>query len=150
MAVVADTASGAGRAGRAGSRAAHPWQTRIGLTALVLPLPCALAVAVDGGPVFLLVVPALLLGVPLILRGNRAWFMTSCVVAAVLVLGWSVMGVLEGTWMYLPSTPLLICANFADPRAYRTPATIATALACLISVPCALLAYTAAMTLMKP
>ncbi|MFF3013846.1 hypothetical protein [Streptomyces sp. NPDC057939] len=101
----------------------------------MLPLPCAFAVAVDGGSIFRLAVPALLLGIPLTLRRNRAWFMTSCVITAVLVLGWSVVGILEGTWAFLSSAPLLICANFADPRAYRTPALVAATLACVISTP---------------
>ncbi|MET9607203.1 hypothetical protein ABZZ17_19300 [Streptomyces sp. NPDC006512] len=129
--------------------AAHPWQTRIALAALLLPLPCALAVAVDGGSVFRLTVPALLLGIPLALRRNRAWFMTSSVITAVLVLGWSAVGVLEGTWTFLTSAPMLICANFADPRAYRTPAIIVTTLACLIATPLTLLTLTIAALLIR-
>ncbi|MFD6877510.1 MULTISPECIES: hypothetical protein [unclassified Streptomyces] len=75
--------------------------------------------------------------------------MTSSVITAVLVLGWSVVGILEGTWTFLPSVPLLICANFADPREYRTPAIIATTLACLIATPFALVALTATTLLVK-
>ncbi|MDA5280986.1 hypothetical protein ACWGHM_15275 [Streptomyces sp. NPDC054904] len=75
--------------------------------------------------------------------------MTSSVITAVLVLGWSVVGILEGTWTFLPSAPLLICANFADPREYRTPAIIATTLACLIATPFALVALTATTLLVK-
>ncbi|MBT2447219.1 hypothetical protein J7F03_09035 [Streptomyces sp. ISL-43] len=116
------------------ARAVHPWQHRIALAALILPLPVVVDMLRAGLSAPALIVPVLLSAVPPALRANRAWFMTACVALAVLLLGWSLLGLLEGMWIFLPSALLLLCANFADPRAYRIPATVFTALATIIAV----------------
>ncbi|MCJ0870462.1 hypothetical protein [Streptomyces sp. AP-93] len=84
----------------------------------------------------MLIAPVLLLAAPPLLRANRARFMTSCTAVAVVLLGWSLFGVLEGGWVFLPSSLLLLCANFADPRAYANPApaTVSTFAAVVVAV----------------
>lgn len=119
--------------GVAATRAAHPWQLRIALAALILPLPVVARMLEAGLSVPALVCPVLLFAVPPALRANRARFMTACVVLGVLLLGWSVFGALEGTWIFLPSALLLPCANFADPRAYAAPAKAFTVLAVVLA-----------------
>ncbi|MDD9382264.1 hypothetical protein M8Z33_37595 [Streptomyces sp. ZAF1911] len=104
--------------------AAHPWQQRIALVALVLPVPPVVQMLTVGLSPSVLIAPALLLAAPTALRAHRARFMTACVVLAVALLGWSLFGFMEGTWVFLPSSLLLLCANFADPRAYATPAAV--------------------------
>ncbi|MER5762257.1 hypothetical protein [Streptomyces sp. NPDC002082] len=113
-----------GAAGAHGTQAAHPWQQRIALLALILPVPPVVKMLEAGLSPFVLIAPALLLAVPAALRAHRARFMTACVVLAVVLLGWSLFGFLEGAWVFLPSSLLLLCANFADPRAYATPAAV--------------------------
>ncbi|THA37301.1 hypothetical protein [Streptomyces sp. A1547] len=115
-------------------RAAHPWQTRIALAALILPAPVTLALLVGGVPAFRLAVTVALSSVPLAFRADRARFMTSCVVLGIALAGWSILGAWEGTLIFFPSALLLLCAAFADPREYQAPATAVTALACLLAV----------------
>ncbi|TDU76294.1 hypothetical protein [Streptomyces sp. KS 21] len=115
-------------------RAAHPWQTRIALAALILPAPITLALLAGGVPAFQLVVTLLLFSVPLAFRADRARFMTSCVILGIALAGWSILGAWEGTLIFFPSALLLLCAAFADPREYQGPATVVTALACLLAV----------------
>ncbi|MFD9304917.1 hypothetical protein ACFWCB_20025 [Streptomyces sp. NPDC060048] len=116
------------------TRAVHPWQHRIAPAALILPVPVVVDMLRAGLPVPLLTVPVLLLAVPAALRANRAWFMTACVGLAVLLLWWSAYGLPEGAWIFLPPALLLLCAAFADPRAYRTAATVSTVLATLVAL----------------
>ncbi|MFF1342628.1 hypothetical protein ACFVYT_32945 [Streptomyces sp. NPDC058290] len=115
-------------------RPVHPWQTKITLAALLLPAPITLALLVGGVPAFRLVVTLLLFSVPLAFRADRARFMTSCVVLGITLAGWSILGAWEGTLIFFPSALLLLCAAFADPREYRTPATVVTVFACLLAV----------------
>ncbi|MGR4880667.1 hypothetical protein ACIPUC_14805 [Streptomyces sp. LARHCF249] len=116
------------------ARAAHPWQQRIALAALILPVPLVVEALKAGLSPFVLTAPLLLLAGPPALRANRAWFMTSCVVLAVLLSGWALFGLLEGAWIFTPSALLLLCANFADPRAYATPAAVFAFAAVVIAV----------------
>ncbi|MFF1409338.1 hypothetical protein ACFVX6_05975 [Streptomyces sp. NPDC058289] len=125
-------ADGAVRARRA--RAAHPWQQRIALVALILPVPPVVEMLKAGLSPFVLVAPVLLLAAPTALRAHRARFMTSCGVLAVVLFGWSLVGILEGAWIFLPSSLLLLCANFADPRAHATPATVFSFAAVAVAV----------------
>lgn len=120
--------------GARAARAAHPWQHRLALAALVLPLPVVGEMLKAGLSAPALVGPVLLLAVPPVLRANRARFMTACVILAVLLLGWSVFGAGEGTWIFLPSALLLLCATFADPRASEVSARVFTVLAVIIAV----------------
>ncbi|MEV6729407.1 MULTISPECIES: hypothetical protein [unclassified Streptomyces] len=127
----------AGRADRTWTRRVRPvhsWQTKIALTALVLPAPITLTLLGAGAPAFRLVVTLLLFSVPLAFRADRARFMTSCVALGIVLAGWSILGAWEGTLIFFPSALLLLCAAFADPREYQGPATVVTALACLLAV----------------
>ncbi|MFI6001718.1 hypothetical protein ACIA98_15045 [Streptomyces sp. NPDC051366] len=127
----------AGRGGGAWKRQVrpvHPWQTKIALAALVLPAPITLTLLGAGAPAFRLVVTLLSFSVPLAFRADRARFMTSCVALGIALAGWSVLGAWEGTLIFFPSALLLLCAAFADPRKYQGPATVVTALACLLAV----------------
>ncbi|WP_405701037.1 hypothetical protein [Streptomyces sp. NBC_00069] len=126
-----------GRAGRPRTRRVrpvHPWQTKIALTALILPAPITLTLLCAGAPAFRMVVTLLLFSAPLAFRADRARFMTSCVVLGIALAGWSILGAWEGTLIFFPSALLLLCAAFADPREYQGPATAVTALACLLAV----------------
>ncbi|MFI8273702.1 hypothetical protein ACIGBH_02125 [Streptomyces sp. NPDC085929] len=126
-----------GRAGRPRTRRVrpvHPWQTKIALAALLLPAPITLTLLVGGVPACRLVVTLLLFSAPLAFRADRARFMTSCVVLGIVLAGWSILGAWKGTLIFFPSALLLLCAAFADPREYRTPATVVTVFACLLAV----------------
>ncbi|MET9854349.1 hypothetical protein ABZY57_15550 [Streptomyces sp. NPDC006450] len=126
-------AAGGGAALRR-ARAVHPWQQRIALAALIIPVPPVVEMLGAGLPPFVLIAPVLLLAGPPFLRAHRAWFATSCAALAVLLLGWSLLGVAAGAWVFLPSALLLLCANFADPRAHATPAAVVTFAAVVIAV----------------
>ncbi|WP_371615050.1 hypothetical protein [Streptomyces sp. NBC_00454] len=122
--------------------AAHPWQRGIALAALTLPAPPAVMWMIqDGRSAPVLTVALLMLAVPPALRANRAWFMTACLILAVALLGYAFLGVMEGALIFLPSALLLPCANFADPRQYRTPATVFLVLAGILSVLAALVGW---------
>ncbi|MFD6890063.1 hypothetical protein [Streptomyces sp. NPDC059957] len=116
------------------ARAAHPWQQGIALAALILPVPLVGEALRAGLSPFVVIAPVLLLAAPPVLRANRAWFMTSCVALAVVLAGWALFGLLDGGWVFLPSSLLLLCANFADPRAYPNPARVFTFAAVVIGV----------------
>ncbi|MFE4636475.1 hypothetical protein ACFRJ1_24250 [Streptomyces sp. NPDC056773] len=118
----------------AAGRGAHPWQWGIALAALILPVPLAAEVLAAGRSPFVLIAPLLLLAVPQALRAHRARFMTSCVALAVVLFWWSLFGLGDGALVFLPSSLLLLCANFADPRAYPTPAAVFTFAAVAIGV----------------
>lgn len=132
------------------ARAAHPWQQRIALAALILPVPLVLEMLKAGLSPLALIAPVLLLAAPPVLRASRARFMTSCVALAVLLAGWSLFGVPEGVLVFLPSSLLLLCANFADPRAYAspTPVTVFTFASVVIAVLPAVASLTAAVHLL--
>ncbi|MCX4777264.1 hypothetical protein [Streptomyces sp. NBC_01264] len=139
-------AAGAGSATRR-ARAAHSWQRGIALTALILPVAPVAVLLKEGAPPFGPVVPLLVLAVPTVLRGNRAWFRTSCAVLAVVVAGWSLLVAPEGVWFLLPVSLLLLCAGLADPRAHPAVAGVSTFLAVAVGVVPGLVAIGAALTL---
>lgn len=116
------------------ARAAHPWQRGIALAALILPLPPVVEMLRAGPSPFALIAPVLLLAAPPALRAHRARFTTSCAALAVVLPGWSVFGGPAGAWVFLPSSLLLVCASFADPRAHPTRATVSTFAAVAIGV----------------
>ncbi|MCY0939392.1 hypothetical protein [Streptomyces sp. H34-S4] len=150
---MADTvAAGKGAAGDGirtrRARAAHPWQRRIALAALLLPVaPVVVMMLVEGLPAARTSVPVLLLAAPTVLRADRARFTASCVTLAALLLPWSVSGLSDGAWIFLPSALMLLCATFADPRAHGAPAALAAALAGLVAVVPGLVSWSAVMTL---
>lgn len=149
--VVDTVAAGRGAAGDGirtrRARAAHPWQRRIALAALVLPVAPVVVMLVEGLPAAWTAVPVLLLAAPTVLRADRARFTASCVTLAALLLPWSVSGLSDGAWIFLPSALMLLCAAFADPRAHGAPATLAAALAGLVAVVPGLVSWGAVMTL---
>ncbi|MFD5144151.1 hypothetical protein [Streptomyces sp. NPDC058401] len=115
--------------------AAHPWQRRIALVALFLPVPPVVELLTEGLSPFLPVAPVLLLAAPTALRGHRARFAGTCAALAVVLLGWSLFGTLEsGAWLFLPSALLLLCANFADPRGHATRAAVSSFAAVAVAV----------------
>ncbi|WP_328297725.1 hypothetical protein OG389_07785 [Streptomyces sp. NBC_00435] len=116
------------------ARAAHPWQVTIALLALILPAPTVVQMLTVGLSVPVLIVPVLLLALPPALRAVRGRFMTACVVLAVVLFLWSYYGFAQGAWIFLPSVPMLLCANFADPRGCRAAATVATGLAVIVAI----------------
>lgn len=117
------------------TRAAHPWQQRIALVALILPVPPVADLLKAGLSPFLPIAAVILLAAPTALRAHRARFMASCAALAVVLLGWSLLGTLEtGAWIFLPSALLLLCANFADPSAHATPAAVVSFAAVAIAV----------------
>lgn len=139
-------AAGGGAATRR-ARAAHSWQRGIALAALILPVAPVLVLFKAGAAPFGLAVPLLLLVVPTLLRGNRAWFKTSCGVLAVVLAGWSLFVVPERVWFLLPVSLLLLCAVPADPRAHPAAAAVSTFLAVFTGVVPGLISISAALTL---
>lgn len=129
------------------ARAAHSWQRGIALAALILPVAPVAVLLKAGTSPFALLVPLLLLAVPTVLRGNRAWFTAACAALAVVLAGWSLLVVPEGVWFLLPVSLLLLCASWADPRAYPAGAAVSTFLAVFIGVVPGLIAIGAAFVL---
>ncbi|CAM5276919.1 hypothetical protein SAVIM338S_00074 [Streptomyces avidinii] len=112
---VPDQAPGRDRAVRV-----HRLQQGLATAAAVVAVPVA-AWGVQQFVGALFVVTGLAVAAPLLFLRAPEGFVRACVTAGLLLLGWGVLGVMAGMFLFWPSALLLLCAAFADPC--RRPAT---------------------------
>ncbi|MEV6330190.1 hypothetical protein [Streptomyces sp. NPDC051909] len=99
----------------------HRLQRGLAAAAAAIALPVtAWGVQMPGSRGFF-VVTCLVAVVPLLLLREPKGFVTACVTVGVLLLGWGVLGVFFGMFLFWPSALLLLFAALADPR--RRPVT---------------------------
>ncbi|HEY9330955.1 MAG TPA: hypothetical protein VIS09_22390 [Streptomyces sp.] len=90
-------------------------QRRLSVAAAIVAMPVA-AWGIQSGLGGLFVLTCLGVTVPLLFLRTPKGFASACVTTGLLLLGWGVLGVMAGMFLFWPSALLLLLAAFADPR----------------------------------